>query len=196
MKKSVLFSLIVVFAITTACQRESAIEPNQPTGVWSEQITVPVLHISGGDTIIVPELLIWDSIIAKHNRGIVNLDTLRLVIKEVEFAAASPSATSTMDITIRYLEGPENMCGIDENGVVIRKEVVRITYFFESSGTVGKLSVVNHEFLSIIGQDPDCSSDIFTGTYFEFTRPSETTMNLVQFGEDGMQNTIFLQRKN
>jgi len=212
MKKVVLFLLVAVLVITTACERDYVFEPVHPAaGTWDELVAVQLQRLDGEDTSSVIRHLRWDQMLILHaeelsDRYTVNLNNLQLITKEINFERTS-DLTGIMQITTRYLgeigENGANLCYDTEifetNGVIVSKEFIEIQY--EINEEIGKILVSSGRYTgSTFGSsapNSECSptGDI-TNIHFEFAFPDSernresqgrgepyVDMNLIQIGD-------------
>jgi len=216
MRKLILFPLVAILAITVSCERESPIEPIAPAlGVWDELILTQleriVEHADGQDTSRLIRHLTWAEMSERHAEVLstetytVNLNDWRFIIKEFNFL----SDGETMQITIRYGgEGlaADDACATVENGVILRKEFIEITYTVEYTENIGRITPASGQYTGpTFGSSallPECMPityiiDPNTHTpniYFEFTYPDSEAnrnhrhrpveMNLRQVGQN------------
>ena len=164
MKKTILFSLIATFAITTACKKDTAPEATPPIGFWDELLWIPVLE--SGSTSPSMKQLTWAEMVKAHAEKKVDLDTLKYIIQTIEFRPDG-EFTGIMRITTHYGDAQSipDECRTSLNiGIpVYRTEYMEIKYTINTSSHDGKKDV------NEIVVDP---SSRYTGSTFGTSDPT------------------------
>ena len=164
MKKLILLSLIAALAIVTACNKDEGIEAVPPSiSTWDELIPIPIRQPNGT---ISMEQLTWAGMLEAHTAGTVNLDTLKYIIRQIEFVpSGADRMTGIMRITIHYGDGRpilgENCRNLNFPNINIRTEYLEISYAINVSSHDGRRDI--NEISVVSGR--------YTGSAFGTTNP-------------------------